>query len=90
MKKWIGILFLISIIGCINSGKQQELNEKEKEELIMDTKILKSYNDSLIKTGDYQYYDKYIKKIDEMIKKYPDQKKELKRVKKSMEEIYEY
>lgn len=41
MKRLIGILFLISIIGCINSGEQQQLNEKEKEELIMDTKILK-------------------------------------------------
>jgi hypothetical protein len=90
MKRLIGILFLISIIGCINSGEQQQLNEKEKEELIMDTKILKSFNDSLIKTSDFQYYDKYILKIDEMIKKYPNQKKELQRVKKSMEEIYEY
>jgi uncharacterized OsmC-like protein len=90
MKKWIVILFLISIISCVHSDGQQQANKKKREELKVDTKILQSLDDSLTKTGDHQYYEKYIIKIDEMINKYPEQKKELKRVKKSMVEIYEY
>ncbi len=88
MKKWIIILSVISIIGCAQSGGQKRLNEKEKEELRIDTRVLKSLNDSLNSTGDYQYYEKYITKINEMIKKYPDQKQLLK-VRGSMKEIYE-
>jgi hypothetical protein len=89
MKKYIFIFSIISIIGCAQNGNQKSLNEKEKEELRVDTEILKSLNDSLNSTGDYQYYDKYILKIDEMIKKYPEQKKELLKVKENMEEIIE-
>jgi len=88
MKKWIIILSVISIIGCTQSGGQKRLNEKEKEELRIDTRMLKSLNDSLNSTGDYQYYEKYITKINEMIKKFPAQKQLLK-VRESMKEIYE-
>jgi len=88
MKKWIIILSLISIIGCAPYGDQKKLTEKEKDELLNDTRVLKSLNDSLNSTGDYQYYEKYITKINEMIKKYPDQKQLLK-VQESMKEIYE-
>lgn len=88
MKKWIIILSVISIIGCTQSGEQKKINKKEKEELRIETRILKSLNDSLNSTGDYQYYEKYITKINEMIKKYPDQKQLLK-VRESMKEIYE-
>ncbi len=88
MKKWIILFTVVSIVGCMQSGKQKVLNDKEKEELRIDTKILKSLNDSLNSTGDYQYYEKYIAKINEMIKKYPKQKQLLK-VRESMKEIYE-
>ncbi len=88
MKKWIIILSVISIVGCAQSGGQKRLNEKEKEALRIDTRVLKSLNDSLNSTGNYKYYEKYITKINEMIKKYPDQKQLLK-VKESMKEIYE-
>jgi len=88
MKKCIIILSLISIIGCAQPGKQKKIDNKGKEELMIDTRILKSLNDSLNSTGDYQYYEKYISKINEMIKKYPDQKQLLK-VRESMKEIYE-
>lgn len=88
MKKYIIILSLISIIGCVQSGEQKKIDNKGKEELVIDTRILKSLNDSLNSTGDYQYYEKYITKINEMIKKYPDQKQLLK-VRESMKEIYE-
>ncbi len=89
MKKWIIILFVISIIGCSQFGVQKNLNEKEKEELKIDTKVLKSLHDSLNSTGDYKYYEKYITKINEMIKKYPSQKKQLLMVRESMKEICE-
>lgn len=88
MKKWIIILSIFSIIGCRQPGGQKRLNEKEKEELRIDTKVLKSLNDSLNITGDYQYYEKYHTKINEMILKYPDQKHLIK-VRESMKEIYE-
>ncbi len=89
MKKWIIILSVISIIGCSQFGEQKRLNEKEKEELKIDTKVLKSLHDSLNSTGDYQYYEKYINKINEMIKKYPSQQKQLIMVRESMKEICE-
>ncbi len=88
MKKWIIILSLVSIIGCAQSGDQKNLSEKEKVELMNDTRVLKLLNDSLNSTGDYQYYEKYIDKINEMIKKYPNQK-QLFKVRESMKEIYE-
>ncbi len=88
MKKYIIILSVISVMGCTQIGGQKRINKKEKKELIIDTRILKNLNDSLNITGDYQYYEKYINKIDEMIKKYPEQKKDLLKVKESMEEIY--
>ncbi len=88
MKRCIIILSLISIIGCAQPGEQKKIDNKGKEELMIDTRILKSLNDSLNNTGDYQYYEKYITKINEMIKKYPDQKQLLK-VRESMKEIYE-
>jgi len=87
MKKYILIFSIILILGCQNGG-QKRLNEKENVELKMDTEILKSLNDSLNNTGDYQYYEKYILKIDEMIKKYPEQKQLLK-VRENMKEIFE-
>jgi hypothetical protein len=87
MKKCILILSIISIIGCTHHGSQKRLNKKENEELRIDTKILKSLNDSLNSTGDYQYYKKYMVKIDEMIKKYPEQK-DLLKVRESMKEIF--
>ena len=89
MKKSIYILSIISIIGCTQHENSKQLNKKDKEELMIDTKILKSLDDSLSKTGDLQYYVKYMFKIDEMIKKYPDSyRKNLLRVKESMKEIY--
>lgn len=88
MKKYIIILSLISIIGCGQSREQKKIDNKGKEELVIDTRILKSLNDSLNSTGDYQYYEKYITKINEMINKYPDQKQLLK-VRESMKEIHE-
>lgn len=88
MKKYIIILSLISIIGCVESREQKKIDNKGKEELVIDTRILKSLNDSLNSTGDYQYYEKYITKINEMINKYPDQKQLLK-VRESMKEIHE-
>lgn len=88
MKKGILILSVISIFGCTQSGEQKKIDNKGKEELMIDTRILKSLNDSLNSTGDYQYYEKYIAKINEMIIKYPDQK-QLLNVRESMKEIYE-
>ena len=88
MKKYIIFLSIISIIGCAQNRAQKISNEKEGEELKIDTEILKSLNDSLNNTGDYQYYEKYIHKIDEMIKKYPEQK-QLLEVRKSMKDIFE-
>ena len=69
-------------------GSKKKNNNKGKEKLMIDTRILKSLNDSLNSTGDYQYYEKCLTKINEMIKKYPDQKQLLK-VRESMKEIYE-
>jgi hypothetical protein len=90
MKKYIYILFLISIIGCAQHQNKKQFDKKDKEELIIDTKILKSLDDSLYKTGDFRYYEKYMLKIDEMIKKYPDPYREnFLKVKESMNEIYE-
>lgn len=86
MKKCILILSIISIIGCTHHGNQKRLNKEENEELRIDTKILKSLNDSLNSTGDYRYYKKYMIKVDEMIKKYPKQENLLK-VRESMREI---
>lgn len=88
MKKCIIILSVILIISCAQSGGQKKINEKEKEELRINTEILKSLNDSLNNTGDYQYFEKYLIKINEMIKKYPEQK-QLLQVRESMKEIFE-
>lgn len=91
MKKWIYIiLFIISIIGCTQHDNKKQLGEKDREELIMDSKILNSFQDSLNTTGNFEYYKKYMLKIDEMIKKYPDPYREnYLKVKESMKEIYE-
>ena len=89
MKKCIYILSLILIIDCTQHGNKKQLDTKDKEELIIDTKILKSLDDSLYKTGYFRYYEKYMLKIDEMIKKYPDPYREnFLKVKVSMKEIY--
>lgn len=85
---FIFTLIIIFISSCIQEKTKVKLNEKEKEQLRIDTQILKSLNDSLNITGDIKYYDKYIHKINEMIIKYPDQK-QLVEVKKNMMEIFE-
>lgn len=74
MKKYIFIFILVFFTGCTIREKQKQLNEKEREKLIIDTRILKSLNDSFNKTGDYKYMKKYIVKINRMITEFPDQK----------------
>ena len=89
MKKCIYILSIFSIIGCTQHENKNQLSEKARKELIMDSKILNSLDDSLYKTNDYRYYEKYMLKIDEMIKKYPDPYQEnYLKVKESKKEIY--
>lgn len=90
MKKYFYILSIISIIGCSQHKNKNQFEEKDREQLILDTKILSSYNDSLNTTGNFEYYEKYMLKIDEMIIKYPDPyRKNLLKVKESMKEIFE-
>lgn len=90
MKKYIYILFMISIISCTQRESKKQLGKKDKEELMMDSKILNSFQDSLNATGNFEYYKKYMLKIDEMIKKYPDPYRgNFLKVKESMKEIYE-
>lgn len=76
MNKYIILFLLVFSIGCTHRENQKQRNEntKEREKLIADTRILKSLNDSFNNTGDYLYMKKYIIKIDEMIKEFPDQK----------------
>jgi len=90
MKKCIYLFLIFLVIGCTHQeGTHKQLTQKNKEELKADTKILKSLNDSLNHTGNRQYYIKYINKIDEMIKKYPDPyRKNYLKVRESMIEIY--
>ena len=89
MKKCIYILSIISIIGCAQHENKKQLDKKDKEELMMDSKILNSFQDSLNATGNFEYYKKYMLKIDEMIKKYPDPYRgNYLKVKESMKEIY--
>lgn len=89
MKKCIYILSIISIIGCTQHESKKQLGKKEREELIIDTRMMKSLQDSLNATGNFDYYKKYMLKIDEMIKKYPDPYREnFLKVKESMQEIY--
>lgn len=89
MKKCIYILSIILIIGCAQHENKKQLDIKDKEELMMDSKILNSFQDSLNATGNFEYYKKYMLKIDEMIKKYPDPyRKNYLKVKESMKEIY--
>ncbi len=89
MKKFIYILSIISIIGCTQHENQKQLSKRNREELIMDSKILNSFQDSLNATGNFRYYKKYMLKIDEMIKKYPDPYREnYLKVKESMIEIF--
>lgn len=77
------------MFSCSQHENKNQLSEKDRKELIMDTKILKSFNDSLNSTGDDQYYKKYMLKIDEMIKKYPDPYRENHiKVRESMKEIF--
>jgi hypothetical protein len=77
------------MLGCAYSENHQHFNNKEKEELRTDTKILKSLNDSLNMTGDKQYYNKFMIKIDVMIKKYPNPyQKGFIQVRKNMIEIF--
>ena len=89
MKKYIYILSIISIISCTQHENKKQLGNKNKEELMMDSKILNSFQDSLNATSNFEYYKKYMLKIDEMIKKYPDPYREnYLKVKESMKEIY--
>jgi hypothetical protein len=89
MKKCIYILSIISIIGCSRHENTKQLGKKDREELIIDSKILNSFQDSLNATGNFEYYKKYMLKIDEMIKKYPDPYREnYLKVRESMKEIY--
>lgn len=87
MKKIILILLIFTIYSCKEANPKKQMDIKTKERFIADTKILKALNDSLNTSGDNQYYIKYIRKIDEMIKKYPEQN-ELLSVKESMIEIF--
>ena len=43
MKKCIYILSIISIIGCAPHENKKQLDKKDKEELMMDSKILNSF-----------------------------------------------
>jgi hypothetical protein len=89
MKKYIYILSIISIIGCTQHEYNKHLSSDDKEELIMDSKILNSFQDSLNATGNCEYYKKYMLKINEMIKKYPDPYQEnYIKVRESMKKIY--
>lgn len=89
MKKYIYVFYIISIISCTQNEDKKQLSQMDKAQLIIDTKILKSFEDSLNKTGDFQYHEKYLLKIDEMIKKYPDPyRKNFLKVKVSRVEIY--
>ena len=72
MKKYIYAPLVFLIIGCSHPANSISLSKVEKEELRIDTKILKSLDDSLNMTGDKQYYNKFMMKIDVMIKKYPN------------------
>jgi len=78
MKKYIYAPLVFLIMGCshpVNSKslkKEECLKKEEKEQLRIDTKVLKSLDDSLNMTGDKQYYNKFMIKIDVMIKKYPN------------------
>jgi len=86
MKQYIYILSIISIIGCVQHENKKQL---DKEELMMDFKILNSFQDSLNASGNFEYYKKYLLKIDEMIKKYPDPYREnYLKVKENIKEIY--
>lgn len=87
MRNCIYLSLLLLVVGCSYKGNQKHLSKNENEELRIDTKMLKSLDDSFYTTGDYQYYDKYIIKINEMIKKYPDQKGLIK-VRENMIEIF--
>lgn len=89
MKKYIFTLLIFSVIGCTRHENKNKLSEKDRNELIMDSKILNSFQDSLNTTGDDQYYIKYMLKIDEMIKKYPDPYRENHiKVRESMKDIF--
>ncbi len=80
---------MISIISCTQRESKKQLGKKDKEELMMDSKILNSFQDSLNTTGNFEYYKKYMLKIDEMIKKYPDPyRRNHIKVKESMKEIW--
>lgn len=86
MKQYIYILSIISIIGCVKHENKKQL---DKEELMMDSKILNSFQDSLNASGNFEYFKKYLLKIDEMIKKYPDPYREnYLKVKENIKEIY--
>ena len=87
MKKYIGILLVFLFLGCLQIRKENKLSNKQKEELKIETKNLMKLHDSINTTGDIKYYHKYMKKLNEMIKKYPDDNNLL-MVKKQMEEIF--
>jgi hypothetical protein len=90
MKKCIYLFLIFLVIGCTHQeGTHKQLTQKNKEELKADTKILNSFQDSLNATGNLGYYKKYMLKIDEMIKKYPDPyRKNYLKIRESMIEIY--
>jgi hypothetical protein len=87
--KIIMYLFIaLSTLSCINKSKQtQGFDEKRQGELKIETKLLKQLNDSLNQTGNEKYLTKYLKLIDSMIKKYPEQQG-LVQVKNQMLEIF--
>lgn len=89
MKKYIYMSLVFFIISCTYPANSKSLNKKEKEQLRIDTKILKSLDDSLYITGNHQYYNRYMIKINEMIKKYPNPyQKGFKQVRENMIKLF--
>lgn len=79
-------IVILFIFSCTNQHIQHD-NKAGNKELQKETQSLKALHDSFNRTGDYNYMTKYILKIDELIKKYPNQKG-FKQTKKMMIEMF--
>lgn len=89
MRKLLFLLSVFLLISCNPYGNNESLSPEKQEEFKLDTKELFDLQDSLNRTGDMKYYDKYMLCIDTMIKKYPGQRS-LVKLKKHMQHIFEY
>jgi hypothetical protein len=79
MKKMIILIFVILVtwLSCNKSNNSHQISKQndslnQKSNIKRETEELFTLHEAFRRTGDYKLLDKYVLKLDSMIKKYPN------------------